>query len=238
MQIESQPERINWYGVNAIGKHLGQAVITGALLFLGAGTTAWSWGWAFAGATLAGWLGLSIALALGNPALLNQRGQPVRRATEGTKRWDLLLLALYTVLVLVQPFVAGLDRRFNGIEATVGAALIGNGLLLAGFGLLASAMVANRYFDPTVRIRAGQAGHIATRGPYRIVRHPGYTGVILQFIALPIGLGSGLALIPGLLGVGLLVLRTALEDRTLHAELPGYAAYARRTRYRLIPGLW
>jgi protein-S-isoprenylcysteine O-methyltransferase Ste14 len=70
------------------------------------------------------------------------------------------------------------------------------------------------------------------------VRHPGYVGVILHFSAVPLSLGTLWAWIPALLGVGLYVIRTALEDRTLHAELPGYADFARQTRYRLLPGVW
>ncbi|MBN2472548.1 MAG: isoprenylcysteine carboxylmethyltransferase family protein [Anaerolineae bacterium] len=232
-------ERVNLYGINTISKHIGQAVMTGALLFLGAGTLDWPWGWVFAGVTLAGWAGLSIALAVGNPALLNERGKRVKDATAGTPKWDIAILAVYAVLTLVQPFVAGLDRRYAlSPGATPALALAGNALLLAGFVLLAWSMVANRSFEPTVRLEGAQKAGVTVSGPYRFVRHPGYTGVILQFLALPVALGAWLALIPGALGIGLFILRTALEDRTLQAELPGYAEFAQRTRYRLFPGVW
>ncbi len=237
----AQPKaRVNLYGVNTISKHIGQAVMTGALLFLGAGTLGWPWGWVFAGMTLAGWAGLSIALAVGNPALLNQRGKRVKDATAGTPKWDIAILAVYAILTLVQPFVAGLDRRYAvSAEVTPALALLGNSLLLAGFFLLAWSMVANRNFEPTMRIQGDAETHrVAAGGPYRYMRHPGYTGVILQFLALPVALGTWLALIPGALGIGLFILRTALEDRMLQAELPGYADFARRIRYRLIPGVW
>jgi protein-S-isoprenylcysteine O-methyltransferase Ste14 len=79
---------------------------------------------------------------------------------------------------------------------------------------------------------------VADSGPYRYVRHPGYVSVILTFIGLPLALGTWAALIPGLIGVVLYVVRTALEDRTLQAELPGYAEFAQRTRFRLLPGIW
>jgi len=89
-----------------------------------------------------------------------------------------------------------------------------------------------------VRIQEARGHQVATTGPYRFVRHPGYTGIILQFLALPIAVGAWAALIPGAVGIAVFVIRTALEDRTLHEELPGYAEYAQQTRYRLVPGVW
>ncbi len=238
-QHESPPPKVNIYGVNAIGKHIGQAVFTAVLLFLGAGSLDWGWGWVFAAVYTACWIGLSIALALGNPELLNQRGQRVKQATVGTPKWDLVLLAIYFVMILVQPLVAGLDWR-NAWSAPVAPLLhgIGNLLMILGFALMTWSMIANRYFEPTVRMQESRGHQVVTGGPYRFVRHPGYAGVILQFLALPMAVGAWAALIPGAVGIAVFVIRTALEDRALHEELPGYAAYAQQTRYRLIPGVW
>jgi protein-S-isoprenylcysteine O-methyltransferase Ste14 len=116
--------------------------------------------------------------------------------------------------------------------------VVGNLLMIVGFIPLAWSMVANRNFEPSVRLQAERGHQVASGGPYRFVRHPGYAGLVLQFLALPIALGAWMALIPGLLGVAVFVIRTALEDRTLQDELPGYADYAQQTRYRLIPGIW
>jgi protein-S-isoprenylcysteine O-methyltransferase Ste14 len=99
-------------------------------------------------------------------------------------------------------------------------------------------MRANDFFSGTVRIQEDRGQTVATGGPYRWVRHPGYVGGILHHLAAPPMLGSFWALIPGVLGALALVARTALEDRTLYAELDGYAAYATRTRYRLVPWVW
>jgi protein-S-isoprenylcysteine O-methyltransferase Ste14 len=79
---------------------------------------------------------------------------------------------------------------------------------------------------------------VVSSGPYRWVRHPGYLGTILMHLGVPFLLGSLWALIPGVLAAAVLVVRTALEDRALHAELPGYTAYAARVRWRLLPGVW
>ena len=79
---------------------------------------------------------------------------------------------------------------------------------------------------------------MATEGPYRYIRHPGYVAIIMQFLVVPIALGSLFAYLPALFAACLYVVRTALEDRTLMAELPGYSDYARKVRYRLLPGVW
>jgi len=100
------------------------------------------------------------------------------------------------------------------------------------------AMASNAFFSRTVRLQAERDQTVGTGGPYRYVRHPAYAGEILYELAVPVLLASWWALIPSALGAGLLVLRTALEDRTLQPGLAGYAAYARRVRWRLVPGIW
>lgn len=79
---------------------------------------------------------------------------------------------------------------------------------------------------------------MCTTGPYRFVRHPGYVGAIVQAFGAPLLLGSLWALIPGALAALLMIVRTALEDRMLRAELAGYAEYAQQVRFRLLPGIW
>jgi protein-S-isoprenylcysteine O-methyltransferase Ste14 len=104
--------------------------------------------------------------------------------------------------------------------------------------ILQWAMVSNAYFTAVVRIQSERGHSVATGGPYRFVRHPGYTGTILCYAATPLLLGSLCALAPALLACAVLVARTAREDRFLHGALPGYNEYAQRTRYRLLPGVW
>ena len=99
-------------------------------------------------------------------------------------------------------------------------------------------MTANAYFSKIVRIQDDRGHTVATGGPYRYVRHPGYTGTVLFELTTPFMLGSLWALIPGALAAILMIVRTALEDRTLQEELDGYKAYTEQTRYRLLPGVW
>jgi protein-S-isoprenylcysteine O-methyltransferase Ste14 len=96
----------------------------------------------------------------------------------------------------------------------------------------------NRHFEPTVRIQTDRGHTVIDTGPYALVRHPGYVAASLLVLGMPLSLGSYWASIPAILSYLLLVVRTALEDRTLQDELPGYKEYARRVRYRLLPGVW
>jgi protein-S-isoprenylcysteine O-methyltransferase Ste14 len=96
----------------------------------------------------------------------------------------------------------------------------------------------NKFFEPTVRIQVERGHQVIASGPYAIVRHPGYVGGSLLFLAIPLCLGSLWALIPAGLSCLCLVLRTRWEDQTLQAELLGYKDYTQRVCYRLFPGVW
>ena len=109
---------------------------------------------------------------------------------------------------------------------------------LAGWIGVGWAETVNRFFEPGVRIQTERGHHVIDTGPYALIRHPGYFAAVLLFVGIALSLGSWWALIPAGFGSLLLVLRTVWEDRTLHAELPGYAEYAQRVRFRLVPGVW
>ena len=99
-------------------------------------------------------------------------------------------------------------------------------------------MASNRFFSSVVRIQKDRGHTVVTGGPYQFVRHPGYVGGILSALGTALLLGSWWAFVPTGLLVCVIVVRTALEDRTLQAELEGYRDYAGRVRYRLLPGIW
>jgi protein-S-isoprenylcysteine O-methyltransferase Ste14 len=143
-------------------------------------------------------------------------------------------------------FGCGLIPLAAGVEALgregptfgAGAKLAALSVILAGYALATWALMENRFFSGTVRIQRERGHVVVSSGPYGWVRHPGYAGSVLSFVATPIWLDSRWALLAAALLVAAIVVRTALEDRTLQAELPGYAAYARRVRWRLAPGVW
>ena len=89
-----------------------------------------------------------------------------------------------------------------------------------------------------MRIQKERGHSVVTEGPYRVVRHPGYVGTLISFLATPLALGTPWVYVASGLMALVVVIRTALEDRTLIEELPGYAEYTRQTRYRLLPGIW
>jgi protein-S-isoprenylcysteine O-methyltransferase Ste14 len=120
----------------------------------------------------------------------------------------------------------------------VGVHLLGFTLVAASFAVVLLAMLSNPFFAATVRIQTERGHSVATGGPYRFVRHPGYAGILLFHAGMPALLGSEWAYIATSVGILALIVRTALEDATLQRALPGYPEYMTRVRYRLIPRIW
>lgn len=116
--------------------------------------------------------------------------------------------------------------------------VLGYVLLAAGFGITTWGQAVNRFFEPGVRLQRERGHHVVSSGPYAIVRHPGYVGALMLFAGIPLALASWWALIPAAWVSAVLILRTSWEDSLLRAELDGYADYARRVRFRLVPGIW
>jgi protein-S-isoprenylcysteine O-methyltransferase Ste14 len=233
MTPEVRREIVKWIVQSALG-----LVGYGAVLFLSAGTLHWGWGWALLGVVAAFLAAHPLILIPKNPELLAEREKGV--LDKGVKAWDKWITLLAAgVLPIASWIVAGLDHRFQWTGSITLAYHVG-GLLatILGYALFLWAMAANAFFSEGVRIQAERGHAVATQGPYRFVRHPGYSGAILSQVATPLLLGSPWALIPALASAALYVVRTSLEDRTLIAELPGYWDYTRQTRYRLLPRVW
>ena len=137
------------------------------------------------------------------------------------------------------PIVAGLDHRFVWSPAfPLWLIVLGFILTSLGYAFAAWAMAENRFFSSVVRIQTDRGHAVCDSGPYGLVRHPGYAGNIPPLLGIVLALGSVWALIPAVATLIIAVVRTALEDQTLQEELPGYRDYARRVRYRLIPGIY
>ncbi len=172
-----------------------------------------------------------------NPELLVQR---LKRKREGSRLWDEILMRTCNLTVLlIVPVVAGLDiGRFHWSSLDIHFAIVGFILLVVSAVLLDWAMVVNPHFEPTVRIQKDQGHKVISSGPYKIVRHPGYLAGILFTLSIPLMIGSIFTFIPVGIYVILFIIRTSLEDRTLHEELDGYSEYARQVKHRLFPGIW
>ena len=206
-----------------------------AIALLAAGTWRWPRLWLYLAFTTLLLVVNFIAVIPVNPGVVVERSQ--RHA--GTKRFDLRITFCYGLALLLSPLVIGLDAvRFGW--APLPAWTLWPGLLLLALGNLPVtwAMRVNPFLERTVRIQTERDHRPVERGPYRWVRHPMYLGILLQQLGAPLVFGSSWAFAVFAVIAALLVVRTALEDRTLRAELPGYAEYAQRTRYRLLPGVW
>ena len=214
---------------------IGAPLILVALVFAPVGRIDWTPGWIFI-AVLVAVFGLSaLLLARGNPMPSRARS----RFQPGTKTWDLILLAALFAAMIAEIPIATLDAGRMGWSAVPPWVVIVGYVLLSGdVAVTTWAQAVNPFFEPGVRIQKERAQQVITSGPYRFVRHPGYAAAIGTFVGIPLALASWWGLLPAGLAIVLLVVRTALEDRLLQAELPGYPDYARRTRYRLAPGVW
>jgi protein-S-isoprenylcysteine O-methyltransferase Ste14 len=199
----------------------------------------WSWweAWLYALISAAGFIASRVLAAQRHPDILEERARSIE--LEGAKPWDKILapsLAFGSILILI---VAGLDHRFGWSSPFLLAVkLLAILIILLGYLLGSWALLENRFFSGVVRIQKDREHHVVSSGPYRFIRHPGYAGALWTYLFTPLLLDSAWALLPALLLAGVLVLRTALEDGTLQQELPGYAEFTLKTRYRLFPGLW
>jgi protein-S-isoprenylcysteine O-methyltransferase Ste14 len=156
----------------------------------------------------------------------------------GTKAWDFVWMALFAP-AMIAVFVVPVLTAHDGESSTPGVAwLLGLALFVPGWALVTWSMAVNPFFEKTVRIQTERGHRAVDSGPYAFVRHPGYVGFAAWMLSTPLMLASRWGFVPALLAVIGFVVRTAFEDRTLQAELPGYAEYAARVRFRLIPGIW
>ena len=221
-----------WIFQAAVGL-AGYAII----LFLSVLRLDWVWGWVILGTVTAYLAAHAIILALTNPELLAERAKGLR--APGVKSWDRVVASLGGGLPIFAWLVAGLDEQFQWTgPLPLAVHLSGWLIMILGYALFLWALASNPFFSEGVRIQSERGHSVATGGPYRYVRHPGYVGAILTFVATPFLLGSLYALIFALPAAALYIVRAFLEDRTLVAELPGYMEYTQQVHYRLLPGVW
>jgi len=223
-------------GVKTILMPFGWKAVFYICFFLAAGRLDIPRAWLLLGIDYLGVVVISVIFWKLAPELANQRAT----IKEGTKPWDKVFLAFYfTISLIAFPIVAGLDvGRYLWSELHINYTIAGVIIFILCVAFGSWAIVVNQFFETTVRIQTDRGHKVITDGPYRFVRHPGYVALILGALSASFILGSGYSLIPGGLGIIAVVVRTFLEDRTLHEELNGYREYASRVRWRLVPGIW
>jgi len=205
------------------------------LLFLIAGRFNWTRGWAYIGLLSCGQSVSCLYVRRKDAEVLRRRG----RIGRGTKTWDKFVLGLFATAYLAEIVVAAVDERYTWSTMSGWFWLLGTIMYIFYVFMLTWAMSVNTHFEKTVRIQHDREHRVIDSGPYRIIRHPGYLGTILGFVlATPLLLGSWWAFAPAVAAAAFMVVRTALEDRTLQRELEGYKAYTQNVRCRLLPGVW
>lgn len=207
-----------------------------ALLFAFAGTLHWRGAWIFLGYYV-------VTLAITSGLVLPGRKDLVRERWEekrDVKAWDKVLMPIAAILLpIIIVVTAGIQRRLGGLDSEnwmseVAGLIIG----LASCGVLLASMLTNRFFSANARIQSDRSHTVVSGGPYSVIRHPGYVGMILYATSMPLMLSSSWGIWPAAIMIGLVILRTYLEDSMLRQELPGYVEYSKKVRYRLAPGIW
>lgn len=176
-----------------------------------------------------------IFLLAAKPELQERRKKP----GECTQHWDKVLSPLMAFSTLFISLVASLGYRLTGQwEVTLWLRMLAVSLGTGGYLLTIWSIRCNAFFEGSDRLQSDNNHQVISDGPYHLVRHPGYLGVTLYNVVLPLVMES----VWGFIGVGvyliILIWQTALEDRFLHKNLPGYADYAKKTRWRLFQGIW
>jgi protein-S-isoprenylcysteine O-methyltransferase Ste14 len=202
-----------------------------------------SWNWLWWEAWVYGILcilGFAVSRLLAgrrHPDLLSERTRFMRH--EDALPWDRVLAPLVGLGGGLMPLIAGMDARFDwSLSFALPVKLAALAVILAGYVLASYALIENRYFSGMVRIQTDRGHQVVSSGPYRWMRHPGYAGALLTYLATPLFLDALTAFVPAAILLVLLVIRTSLEDKTLQERLDGYRAYTQRVPHRLLPGIW
>jgi protein-S-isoprenylcysteine O-methyltransferase Ste14 len=217
--------------INALTKFTCGLVMVGLLIFLPAGTFAFTNGWLLMGLLFVPMLIAGFVILFKTPAFLEKR-LDVKEKQSAQKG----VLAFAGLMFIAGFVVAGLDFRFGWSQMPRAVTVTASVLFLAAYGLYAEVMRENAYLSRTVKVEEGQK--VVDTGLYAIVRHPMYMATILLFLMIPFVLGSWYAVIVFAFYPAIIIVRLKDEEDLLTRELPGYEAYKKKVRYRIIPFIW
>lgn len=217
--------------VEALTKFACGLLLVGLLIFLPAGTLAYTCGWLLLGLLFAPMLIAGFAMLFKFPELLKKR-LDVKEKQAAQKG----VVAFSGLMFIAGFIVAGLDFRFDWSTMPDWVVIAASVLFLIAYALYAEVMRENAYLSRTIKVEEGQT--VVDTGLYGIVRHPMYAVSILLFLMMPLVLGSWYALIVFAFYPAVIVVRLTDEEALLTRELPGYAEYKQRVKYRMIPFIW
>lgn len=199
----------------------------------------WNWGeaWIYALLSIVAFIGSRVWASKRHPDIIAERAHFLQH--DNAKDWDRRITILLGVAGTGAMILAGLDQLFAWSPSfTTPMKITALIFMIAGYILSSYALVENRFFSDTVRLQTDRGHKVISSGPYRWMRHPGYAGTIMVYLATPILLDSYWTILPAITLAILMIWRTSMEDRFLQSELDGYRLYASRVRYRLFPGIW
>lgn len=202
-----------------------------ALFFIPAGTLAYWEAWVYLAVILIPMFFALRYLLKNDPQLLERRMQ--MREKETAQQRVIKVSLLYFLLAFILP---GLDQRWGWSDVPVWVVIVADLIVLLGYAIIVMVFRENQYAARTVQVEEGQK--VISTGPYAVVRHPMYVGVVLMYLASPLALGSYWALLPALLIIPILVARINNEEQVLERDLNGYREYQQVTKYRLLPRIW
>lgn len=217
--------------LNAIAKFTCGLLMVGLLIFLPAGTLHYAKGWLLMGLLFVPMLAAGIVMLIRSPAFLEKRLDVKEK--QATQKG---VIAFSGLIFLAGFVVAGLDFRFGWSHFSPSVTVVGSVLFLLAYALYAEVMRENAYLSRTVKVEEGQT--VVDTGLYGIVRHPMYMATILLFLMIPLILGSWYALIPFAFYPVIIIVRLKDEENLLTRELPGYAEYKEKVKYRILPYIW
>ena len=216
---------------NALAKFTCGLLLVGLLIFLPAGTLAYTNGWLLVGLLFGPMLIAGFVMLAKTPAFLEKRLDAKEK--QATQKGVLAFSGLMFIAGFV---VAGLDYRFGWSEVPDWVVIAASVLFLVAYALYAEVMRENAYLSRTIKVEEGQT--VVDTGLYGIVRHPMYMATLLLFLVIPLILGSWYALIAFGFYPVIIIVRLRDEEDLLTRELPGYDAYKKKVKYRLIPFVW
>ena len=211
-------------------------IIGAALLFIPAGSWKFWQGWILLGVTFIPSTLAFLYFYKHDPQLIERRLQSKEKISE-----QKLLMRVSKPVFLAAFLLPGLDYRLGWTRTSLGAVplwliLLCQALILGGLLLVVWVMKVNSFASRTIQVEAGQ--RVISTGPYRMVRHPLYSGSLVMWLATPLALGSYIAWPAFALLIPFYVFRLLNEEKVLRQELPGYPEYCLRTRFRLVPFVW
>lgn len=221
--------------IQLILKTLGVSFFFFLAVFISAGRIDYWQGWLYVSMNFLMTL-MTVLASMGNTELMRERLKPGK----GTKNWDKFLLSISVPIYLIMLIVSGLDSGRFHWSPTLHWSLYIFAIILTLFGhsLFLIAKRQNKFFSTVVRIQTDRGHTVCDTGLYKIIRHPGYFGMIISTLGFPLLFGSLWSIIPVILSILILLIRTHLEDKTLINELTGYKEYTHKTPYKLIPKVW